>query len=210
MSGHSKWATIKRKKGALDAKRGKLFTKLIKEITVASRMGGGDPVYVAARSFPLWVFYTTDWERPDRERLAWAASIAGAGSPAHNNAPSRRGPVDQREGASLTRSYRGRVEIVGLPTGRQYVTSTRTLDPALAAAAHALPLGPDSGWSDVEVRRMAEIARPRIWVFGSHMFALDGAEPALVGALQRRGVRLLMERRQGSTVAYQVEFPGQP
>ncbi|MCC6551884.1 MAG: YebC/PmpR family DNA-binding transcriptional regulator [Polyangiaceae bacterium] len=43
MSGHSKWATIKRKKGAIDAKRGKLFTKLIKEITVASRMGGGDP-----------------------------------------------------------------------------------------------------------------------------------------------------------------------
>jgi len=41
MSGHSKWATIKRKKGALDAKRGKLFTKLIKEITVAARMGGG-------------------------------------------------------------------------------------------------------------------------------------------------------------------------
>lgn len=43
MSGHSKWSTIKRKKGALDAKRGKIFTKLIKEITVAARMGGGDP-----------------------------------------------------------------------------------------------------------------------------------------------------------------------
>ncbi len=43
MSGHSKWATIKRKKGALDAKRGKIFSKLIKEITVAARMGGGDP-----------------------------------------------------------------------------------------------------------------------------------------------------------------------
>jgi len=42
MSGHSKWATIKHKKGALDAKRGKVFTKLIKEITVAARMGGGD------------------------------------------------------------------------------------------------------------------------------------------------------------------------
>ena len=42
MSGHSKWATIKHKKGAIDAKRGKLFTKLIKEITVAARMGGGD------------------------------------------------------------------------------------------------------------------------------------------------------------------------
>lgn len=43
MSGHSKWSTIKRKKGAIDAKRGKIFTKLIKEITVAAKMGGGDP-----------------------------------------------------------------------------------------------------------------------------------------------------------------------
>lgn len=43
MSGHSKWSTIKHKKKAVDAKRGKIFTKLIKEITVAARMGGGDP-----------------------------------------------------------------------------------------------------------------------------------------------------------------------
>ncbi len=43
MSGHSKWATIKHKKGALDAKRGQIFTKLIKEISIAARMGGGDP-----------------------------------------------------------------------------------------------------------------------------------------------------------------------
>lgn len=42
MSGHSKWATIKRKKGKTDAARGKLFTKLIREITVAAREGGGD------------------------------------------------------------------------------------------------------------------------------------------------------------------------
>lgn len=42
MSGHSKWATIKHKKGALDAKRGKIFCKIIKEITVAARMAGGD------------------------------------------------------------------------------------------------------------------------------------------------------------------------
>jgi len=43
MSGHSKWATIKRKKAATDQKRGNLFTKLVKEITIAARMGGGDP-----------------------------------------------------------------------------------------------------------------------------------------------------------------------
>ncbi len=43
MSGHNKWSTIKHKKGALDAKRGKIFSKLIKEITIAARVGGGDP-----------------------------------------------------------------------------------------------------------------------------------------------------------------------
>jgi len=44
MSGHSKWATTKRKKAVIDAKRGKAFTKIIKEITIAAREGGGDPI----------------------------------------------------------------------------------------------------------------------------------------------------------------------
>jgi YebC/PmpR family DNA-binding regulatory protein len=43
MSGHNRWSSIKHKKGAIDAKRGKIFTKVIKEITVAARLGGGDP-----------------------------------------------------------------------------------------------------------------------------------------------------------------------
>ncbi len=43
MSGHSKWASIKHKKGALDAKRGKVFTKIIREMSIAARLGGGDP-----------------------------------------------------------------------------------------------------------------------------------------------------------------------
>ena len=42
MSGHSKWATIRRKKGKEDERRGRIFTKLIKEISVAARLGGGD------------------------------------------------------------------------------------------------------------------------------------------------------------------------
>ena len=46
MAGHSKWANIKHRKGAADARRGKIFTKLIKEITVAARMGGGDTAAV--------------------------------------------------------------------------------------------------------------------------------------------------------------------
>lgn len=44
MSGHNKWSTIKHKKGATDAKRGKVFTKIIKEISVAAKLGGGDPI----------------------------------------------------------------------------------------------------------------------------------------------------------------------
>src|SRR6201981_3041526 len=43
MSGHSKWATIKHKKGATDAKRGRVFTRIIREISIAARIGGGDP-----------------------------------------------------------------------------------------------------------------------------------------------------------------------
>ena len=43
MSGHSKWSTIKRKKGAVDAKRGQIFTKVAREIIVAAKSGGGDP-----------------------------------------------------------------------------------------------------------------------------------------------------------------------
>jgi hypothetical protein len=172
-------------------------------------MSRGEPVYIAARSFPVWMFYTTDWRAPDEGRLRWAASIAGAGAPAHNNAPSR-GRVRADEARTLARSYRGRVEIVGIPTGRQYRTSSRTLDPQLSPAEYALPLVPDTGWAELEVNRMTSVARPRLWVFGSHMFALDGAEPSLVAELQRRGVRLVMERRQGSTVGYHVEFPSEP
>jgi hypothetical protein len=180
--------------------------QIIADVDSLSR---GEPVYIAARSFPLWVYYTTSWNAPDMARLQWAASIGGAGAPAHNNAPSRgRARIDVP--SSLARPYRGRMEIVGTPTGRQYRTSTRSLDPSLTADQLALPLQPDSGWADIEVTRMAAVARPRLWVFGSHMFALDGAEPGLVAELQRRNVRLVMERRQGTTVAYHVEFPGEP
>ena len=173
-------------------------------------MSRGDAVYIAARSFPLWLYYTTDWRAPDVPRLRWGASIAGAGGPAHNNAPSRRRPVSGVEAVMLARPYRGRMEIVGLPTGRQYRTTTRSLSQSVRLEELAVPSQPDSGWAQVEVQRMAIAARPRLWVFGSHMFGLDGAEPGLVAELQRRGVHLLMERRQGSTVAYHVEFPAEP
>ncbi len=66
MSGHSKWATTKHKKAAIDAKRGKLFAKLIKNIEVAARTGGGDPT-ATPRS-------TTPSRRPRRPRSRTATS----------------------------------------------------------------------------------------------------------------------------------------
>ncbi|MDF2775909.1 MAG: hypothetical protein K0S86_5410, partial [Geminicoccaceae bacterium] len=129
---------------------------------------------------------------------------------AHNNAPTRERAVSVVEALMLARPYRGRVELVGLPTGRQYRTSTRSLSPSVRLEELAVPSQPDTGWALVEAQRMAIAAKPRAWVFGSHMFGADGAEPELVAELQRRGVRLLMQRRQGSTVAYHVEFPAEP
>ena len=170
----------------------------------------GDAVYVAARSFPLWLYYTTDWSAPDTARLRWGASISRSGGPAHNNAPTRGAPVSGAEAVLLRRTYRGRTEIVGLPTGRQYVTTTRSLSASVRLEDLPVPPQIDSGWARVEVQRMAIAAKPRAWVFGSHMFGVDGAEPGLVAELQRRGVRLIEERRQGSTVAYHVEFPAEP
>ena len=54
MSGHSKWASIKHKKGALDAKRGKIFTKIIREMTIAARIGGGDAGHATPACAPRW------------------------------------------------------------------------------------------------------------------------------------------------------------
>jgi hypothetical protein len=79
MAGHSKWANIKHKKAATDAKRGKIWTRLIKEITVAARMGGGDiaPTRACAwqstrRPTPT-CRRTTSRARSSAARAAWKA-----------------------------------------------------------------------------------------------------------------------------------------
>lgn len=68
MSGHSKWSSIKHKKGAADEKRGKIFTKLIKEITVAARMGGGDPTGNARLRTAIATAKTENMPRDNIER----------------------------------------------------------------------------------------------------------------------------------------------
>jgi len=68
MSGHSKWSTIKRKKGAIDAKRGKVFSRLAKEITVAAKLGGGDPAANARLRTVLLTAKTENLPKDNIER----------------------------------------------------------------------------------------------------------------------------------------------
>ena len=68
MSGHSKWSSIKHKKAARDAKRGKLFTKLIKEITIAARLGGGDLNANPRLRTAVTTAKTLRWSVDDRSR----------------------------------------------------------------------------------------------------------------------------------------------
>lgn len=68
MSGHSKWSTIKRKKGVADAKRGKIFTKLARDITVAARAGGGDPSANAPLRLALTAAKSANMPKDNQER----------------------------------------------------------------------------------------------------------------------------------------------
>ncbi len=82
MSGHSKWNTIKRKKGAADAKRGKIFSKLIKEVTLAARLGGGDPEGNARLRQAIMVAKAENMPKENIERAIkkGAGEIGGAAS----------------------------------------------------------------------------------------------------------------------------------
>ena len=76
MSGHSKWASIKHKKGAADAKKGALYTKIIKEITMAARNGGGNPDMNSALRTAM-AKATTVATNPSRTGSARRADSAG-------------------------------------------------------------------------------------------------------------------------------------
>ena len=82
MSGHSKWASIKHKKGATDAKRGKLFTKLARAITVAARDGGGDPEGNAALGTAVEKAKSLRMPKENIERAIARGAGAGAGADA--------------------------------------------------------------------------------------------------------------------------------
>jgi hypothetical protein len=154
------------------------------------RSGGGAPIYIFANSIPAWVFYTTDWRAPDRERLRWAATIASVNGEAFENAPSRQEPV-RNEGVLLSRRYRGRLEIFGVPTGMQWRSAE---GPARAT--------PDDGWAEHEVARLRSVDRNEVWTIFSHFRGPERVLPdylTAAGATQAEshatpGARLFLYR----------------
>lgn len=141
---------------------------LVKDLSSRRR---GEPVYVFAGSIPQWAYYTTDWNAPDRRRLAFLARVASAGGAAFENAPSR-SPVDPGEGAALDYHTTGGAEIYGLPTGIEWT-------PNLGPFKHE----PDAGWVEIEADRVASTEAPT-WILMSRIM---GSERGLLCELERRG-----------------------
>jgi hypothetical protein len=112
-------------------------------------------VYVAARGIPSWVFYTTNWEKPDRDRLAFYALAASDGPVFRERAQPR--PSRRRRGLDLVYYVRGRrPELLGIATGRQWRW------PSFVTA------NPDEGWAANEARRIARAADPCTWMYFTH------------------------------------------
>ena len=158
------------------------------------------PVYVFARAVPAWVYATTDWDTPDRERFSRYLAAAGStDAPAHENL-SRQRPVRPGEGDTLV--YRGArtTELIGLAPGVRYrIVGPTSLD------------RPSPEWDAVEARRIRAVANPSVWVVASHYFEgtpLDEFRP-LAQALEREGLRVVEERRGGRdaiAVRFAVRF----
>ena len=104
-----------------------------------------EPVYVFAGSIPPWLFYSTDWSEPDRERLKVVARLAGSGGPAFENAPSR-GLVGPGQGVGLAHRSAAGLELYGLPTGIEW---TPSLGPLKRTA--------DPGWAETEADRVTAL-----------------------------------------------------
>ena len=139
-----------------------------------------EPVYVFAGSIPPWLFYSTDWRTPDRERLKVVARLAGSGGAAFENAPSR-GQVGQEQAVGLAHQSAAGPELYGLATGIEW---TPSLGP--------LKRTTDAGWAETEADRVTALEGAAAWLLMSHMV---GSEVRLLRELERRGACATYVRR---------------
>ena len=156
------------------------------------RPASGEAVYVAARGMPSWLFYTTNWEKPDRARLAFYARVAREGPTFET--PGRR-PAD----ADRVYYVRGRrPELLGLATaGREWRWPSFWIE------------SPDDGWAAHEARRIADAADPCTWMYFTHLS--ERAHKPITWHLRddyRGNVHTLIEAPGG--VLYRYCFPRTP
>ncbi len=156
-------------------------------------VGHDQPIYIFANAVPAWLFYTTDWNNPDRARLAWYAGMASVGGPAFENAPPRSTPVTS-EGADLTFQAGRRLELIGISTGDQWRV--------LVGSRYGRP---DHGWAENESRRIVAVANPRVWLVFSHY---RGSENVLLDRVEEYG--LMQELGEPNRGAHLFRYSGAP
>ncbi len=166
--------------------------------TLKGRWRTGEAVYVFHRIVPAWLFYSTDWTRPNLEQLAWAMRISGPGGLGHENAPSR-GPRHSGEGRHLVYQIDGHPVLLGTSSGIQG-------RPVFGQALDK----PDSGWAANEARRIRDAASSPIWLLVGHA-SHDGVDlgEVLLDAARQAGARMTFQDSLLDGRLYRLEFePG--
>jgi 4-amino-4-deoxy-L-arabinose transferase-like glycosyltransferase len=162
----------------------------VRELDTARRPG--DAVYVFSRVVPVWLYYTTDWEAPDRARVEWLLDAARRIGPNSGNRPTR-GTAVTAEGDELRREGTYGTELVGIATGIEHPTppdGRRT---------------PDPGWAENETRRIIRECGSGVWLFFSH--GSDAAEAELLPALEAAGLARDVESRRRAVRIYRMVCP---
>ena len=165
------------------------FKDLVHELQARRRPG--EPVYIFARTLPAWIYYSTDWSRPDSLRLEFLARAATSGGAAFENMPSR-GRVTEPNPRTVVYGPAASAELLGLPSGMEW-----------REVQEHVGLRPDSGWVSVESRRIERAAHPAIWVLASGYYA---PESELFTTLDRSAVRRSFANVRSGSVLARYEF----
>ena len=169
---------------------------------VIAALDGVAPVYVMARGIPAWVFYTTDWRRPDTAWFHWLVNeTAAPNGPAFENGVSLGHVIETTD--SLIYRTDGRPVLLGLRSGIEF------------PRRDAKPYTADTGWAEHEALRMRAVANPRVWLFASHFtFHYRGLEDSelgmLLAAAARDGGVIEQQLVRSDAAAFRIAFPTTP
>ena len=165
------------------------FERLVREL--GERRVPGEPVYIFARSLPAWIYYTTDWSDPDTTRLRFLTAAAHSTGGAFENAPSR-GRVGEEAARAVTSAAAAPGELLGLPSGMEW-----------REVQEHVGTEPDSGWVEVERKRIEAAANPGVWIVATAFYA---AETELFTALERDAARRTFAILRGGSALVRYEF----